>query len=161
LKIASQWDFGHGYAGYTLAVNTIGLKAALAEWMFYGIGMRHPGVDLPSAGNTTFVAADGIKRVNWLTLLGTGMAARAGSLNGLGRQPGITVHETTASLIVQAGDEPLIGDTNRRDTCEVYHRVGRALKSIRIRNHPAFIFTNGELIASDEKTETWLSSLDD
>jgi hypothetical protein len=158
LKIASQWDFGHGYAGYTLALNTIGLKAVLPKWMFCGIGIRHPGVDLPSATNTSFVVADGIKRVNWLTLFGTGMAARPGNLNSLGGQPGITVHETAASLVV---DEPLIGDTNRRDTCEVYHRVGRALKSIRARNHPAFIFGNNESIASDEKTATWLSSLDD
>lgn len=161
LKIASRWDVGHGYAGYTLALNTIGLKAALPKWMFYGIGMRHPGVDLPSAGNTSFVAADGIKRINWLTVLGTGMVARVGSLNGLERQRGVVVHKTAASVVVQAGEEPLIGDTNRRDTCEVYHRVGRALKSIRATSHPAFIIPNGELVASDEETETWLSSLDD
>ncbi len=161
LKIASQWDFAHGYAGYTLALNTMGLKAVLPKWMFYGIGMRHPGVDLPSAANTSFAVADGIKRVNWLTLLGTGMAARTGNLAGLARQPGITVHETAASVVVQAGDEPLIGDTNRRDICEVYHRVGRALKGIRARNPPAFIIAPNESIASDEMTETWLSSLDE
>lgn len=160
LKIASRWDAGHGYAGYTLALNTIGLKAALPKWRFYAIGMRHPGVDLPSAGNTSFAAADGIKRVNWLTLLGSSMVARAGSLNGLGRQPGVVVHKTPASLVVQAGEAPLIGDTNRQDTCEVYHRVGRALKGLRATNHPAFIIPDGELVASDEETETWLSSLD-
>jgi hypothetical protein len=129
--------------------------------MFYGIGMRHPGIDLPSADNTSFVIREGIKRVNWLTLLGGELVERTGGLNGIDGRSGVVVHRVGPGLIVQAGDEPLIGDTNRRDTCETYRRVGRALKGIRCRKHPAFIFGPEGIIASDEKTEAWLSSLDD
>ena len=161
LRIAAQWDCAHGYAGYTLALNVIGLKASLPERMFYPIGMRHPGIDIPLAGFTSFVIGAGIKRVNWLTLLGSDMARRAGSLNSLGRQAGVVVHKPGESVVIQAGDTPLIGDVNRQDTCEVYRRVGRALKGIRSADHPGFIFNQGEFIASKEKTEEWLSSLDE
>ena len=161
LEVAAALDFAHGYAGYTLALNSIGPKAILPQRMFYAIGMRHPGIDLPSAGTTSFVVREGIKRVNWLTLLGKDMAQRAGSLNGLGRQPGVIVHKAGGGVVVQAGDAPLIGDTNRRETCEVYRQVGRALKPIRSTTHPAFVFGPKDFMADDEKTLAWLSSLDD
>ena len=161
LEVAAALDFAHGYAGYTLALNSIGPKAILPKRMFYAIGMRHPGIDLPSAGTTSFVVRDGIKRVNWLTLLGKDLAQRAGSLDGLGRRPGVIVHKTGDRVVVQAGDAPLIGDTNRRDTCEEYRQVGRALKGIRCRNHPAFVYGPKDFMADDEKTLAWLSSLDD
>jgi hypothetical protein len=160
LKLSAEWDFAHGYAGYTLACNQISLKAGLPKRMFYPIGMRHPGIDLPSADTTSSVVGDGIKRVNWLTLLGRDVVQRLGNVNGLDRRQGIIVHKAGSGVVVQAGDAPEIGDTNRRETCETYRSVGRALKSIRTHNHPAFIFGQGELIASDEKTEAWLSSLD-
>jgi hypothetical protein len=161
LRVATQWDFAHGYTGYTLACNQDSPKAILPKRMYYSIGMRHPGVDLPSADNTSFVIREGIKRVNWLTLLGTEMAQLVGSVNSLDQRSGVIVHRTGPGLIVQAGDAPLIGDTNRRETCEPYRRVGRALKGIRCKKHPAFVFGQGEFIASEEKTEAWLSSLDD
>jgi len=161
LQVASEWDFAHGYAGYTLAVNLLSLKAGAAERMFYGIGMRHPGIDLPSADNTSFVIGDGIKRVNWLTLLGSALTRRVGTLRALAREPEIVVHHPGPVTVIQAGDAPLMGDTNRRDTCEVYRRVGRALKDIRATTHPAFIIGPGEFMASEEKTRTWLSSLDE
>jgi hypothetical protein len=161
LKIAAHWDFAHGYAGYTLAYNAIGPKAILPKRMSYAIGMRHPGIDLPSADNTSFAIEQGIKRVNWLTLLGAEFASRAGSLNGLARQPDVRVHKPGVGVVIQAGDAPLIGDTNRKETCEAYHRVGRALKIIRSTAHPAFLYGPGDFMGSDEKTQAWLSSLDD
>ena len=161
LEVAAELDFAHGYAGYTLALYEIGPKAILADRMFYGIGMRHPGIDLPSTGTTSFVVREGIKRVNWLTLLGKDMAQRAGSFNALGRHPGVVVHKIGDRVVVQAGDAPLIGDTNRRDTCEVYRKVDRALKGIRCRNHPPFVYGPEDFMADDEKTQAWLSSLDD
>jgi hypothetical protein len=161
LKIAAQWDFAHGYAGYTLAYNAIGPKAILPKRMSFAIGMRHPGIDLPSADNTQAAIEQVIKRVNWLTLLGPEWAARAGSLNGLGRQPDVRVHKPGTGVVIQAGDAPLIGDTNRKDTCEAYRRVGKALRPIRSTAHPAFVFGPADFMGSAEKTQTWLSSLDE
>jgi hypothetical protein len=161
LAIAGEWDFAHGYGGYTLAYNVIGPKAILLKRMSYAIGMRHCGVDLPSAENTSFVVREGIKRINWLTLLGSEMTRRAGSLNGIDREPGVVLHKAGSGLVIQAGERPLIGDTNRRETCEPYRRVGRALKDIRTRTHPAFVYGPDDFMGSAEKTEAWLSSLDD
>ena len=161
LKVAAHLHAAHGYAGYTLARNAESPKASLTDRMFYPIGMRHPGIDLPSAANTSFVVNEGIKRVNWLTILGKDMARKAGSLDGLDQRSGIIVHKSGDGVVIQAGDAPLIGDNNGRETCEVYRRVGRALKGIRCKDHPAFIFGPGEFMASAEKTEAWLSSLDD
>lgn len=158
--IASEMAFTHGYAGFTLAYNRLSLKASLPERTFYPIGMKHPGVDLPSANNTSFVAEKCIKRVNWLTLVGSDLAAQTEGLSALAEAAHVVVHTHEYGVVVQAGETPQIGNVNRRERCEPYRVVAKALQDIRCQNHPAFIVDDSGVFASSERTDTWLASLD-
>jgi hypothetical protein len=81
-------------------------------------------------------------------------------LDALGADHRVAVHVAANGMVVRAGDVPQIGDTNRQDPCDIYHVVGRALRDIRARGHPAFIADESGLAGDPERTERWLSSLD-
>jgi hypothetical protein len=155
-----ETEIAHGYCGFTLAYNRLSLRSSLVEEKLFAIGMRHPGIDLPSEGNTSFVIADGIKRVNWITLLGSDLVSKV-RLEDLGKEARVSIYSGRFGRAIRAGEVPTIGDVNKRATCELYHIVGRVLEPIRNKTHPAFILdASSRIAASAERTEHWLSSLD-
>lgn len=162
-ELASQFPFASGHAGYSLSYDSRGEYEVMAQERTYVLSQRHPGLDVPSVGETCYAIHAGFKRVNWLTLLGDALAERFGGENGLRAQFGdaISMRQLETGVLIQAGPSPAIGDVNRRETLPLYHEVGRVLASARAKEHPGFLYPPDELIADDAKTNKWLAEFDD
>ncbi len=156
-----QIAFAHGFCGFALCYNDLGELASLAEPEFYALARRYCGLDLPCANNTSFVVDDGLKCVNWLTFVGNDLMQQRGFVVPKSTPPDIVVHHLQHGLMLQAGASPCIGDVNRKETCKAYHVAGRLLSNLRTRKHPAFILGADGVLASDERTEEWLSRFDE
>ena len=159
---AEKIKFAHGHGGFALCYNDLGELASLAEPEFYALAMRHCGLDLPCANNTSFVIGDGLKGVNWLTFVGKDLLQKSGKASSFSPPASsrIVVHSLPHGLMFQAGPSPCIGDVNRKDFCESYHAVGQILVDVRTHRHPAFVLGPEGVLASEERTEEWLSRFD-
>jgi hypothetical protein len=72
---------------------------------------------------------NGIKGVNWLTVISDSLLDKLGNRQAFtaALPAAVTVHSYTGGLVLQAGELPQIGDTNRRNDPTAYHDVARAL----------------------------------
>jgi hypothetical protein len=154
-NLVASFDFSSGHAGYSVNYNDNGELLENAEDEFYRLSTRYPGIDLPDIFGSISVIGNGIKRINWLTLLGTLYSDGLGGANKLRRVLGkdITVHDLPMGVMIQAGPKPEVGDVNRRQRLPKYHIVGRTLASIRAGDHPSFI-------RDEEETQEWLAYFD-
>ena len=159
-RLIQRLDFGFGQAGYSLNWNEIGQSAELATATMTTLAKRYPGLDLSDPGSTQYTAADGIKCVNWLTIINESSCEHLGGIKKLEKELGedIHIHRLPRGVMIQAGPRPEIGDVNRRQTLPLYHQVGRVLAPIRSSEHPAFLTVNG--VEDDDATNEWLSRFD-
>lgn len=158
--LALNFNFDSGHAGYCFNWSDDITLGFYARSKLFHLGMRYPGIDIPSMATTLFIVPDGIKGINWLTLVGTKHLERLGSLENLCKMLGdqILVDNLVHGVMFQAGPAPETGDVNRHHVLPLYHRVGRVLSRIRATEHPPFII-RGKL-ADDDATQEWLSRFD-
>ncbi|HRB18150.1 MAG TPA: DUF3396 domain-containing protein [Nitrospira sp.] len=159
-RLVRKLLFESGHAGYALNHYERGPFEHDALEAMYVLSRKYPGLDIPSPTSTLFVISEGLKRVNWLTLLGSSLSDRLGGVVKLKNEMGeeIDVYALDHGVLIQAGPEPEIGDVNRRGWLPFYHHVGRVLAPIRAKNHPGF-FMHG-MDFDEEATEEWLARFD-
>ena len=158
--LAGTFEFCSGLAGYGLAIGETEGQT-LAERELFSLGQHHPGLDLVSVFSNGL--GQGIKGANWLTFLHPIFVERMGgrtSLTTALNYPGIRILDLPRGVMIQAGDAPEIGDTNRRLDCPSYRAVGRVLSRIRDRNYPPVIGDESGTYVSADRTEEWLSRFD-
>jgi len=93
--------------------------------------MRHPGLDLLVGINDLWaVRRDGVKTVNWLTMIDAALAGERGGSAALTRQVSapVAVIELPTGLVFRAGATPELGDVNRGDPLDAYRQVHRLLR---------------------------------
>lgn len=161
-RLASSFEFCSGLAGYGLDFNELvpGV-GTVAKRQLYALGRRHPGLDVCAEFSDHL--GQGIKGANWLTFLHPTFVERLGGREKLGaalNQPGIRLYDLTSGIMIQGGDAPEIGDTNRQENCPYYHQVGKVLAPIRDRNYPQLMMDDNGFLGSTERTEEWLSRFD-
>jgi hypothetical protein len=132
-------QFASGFAGFGLVYNDLDELASTAEAELFGLGMRHPGLDLQSPNITSFAALSGIKCVNWLTFVGESLLTNTLPNLNEGSFGEIVVRRQDHGWIVQAG---------------------QLLRSIRAKDHPDFILAEDLFLSSPERTNQWLSRFD-
>ena len=159
-ELALDFNFASGHAGYSFNLSDDITLGFYAHSEFYRLGMRYPGIDIPSLTTSLFVVADGIKGINWLTLVGKKHLERLGSIAILSKILGdrVLIEKFPHGVMFQAGPAPEIGDVNRHKVLPLYHKVGRVLSRIRATEHPPFI-VRGKL-ADEDATQEWLSRFD-
>lgn len=93
---------------------------------------RFHGLDVIGASRTSIDATDGIKCVNWLTLLDESLLAKLGGKAALRGKlsPAIVFHDIPNGVVLQAGEKPVLGDIHSPDELAVYREVAVALKPI-------------------------------
>jgi hypothetical protein len=122
-----------GHVGYSLETSPYYEIPAFQR--AYALAMRHPGVNIASH-HATWPLRDehGVEAVNWLTLVGPAPLARLGGAPALRRRlkehRTISVIDTKHGVIVRAGDEPRLGDVNRREQLPEYRAVYHALREV-------------------------------
>lgn len=154
-----------------------GPSPSRSEWLpsIYELAQRFPGfeADFPidhdiwlSKGREGGRA--GIKGVNWLTVLEDRWLAELGGAEEVtahvtaldGR---FIVHRFDGRLMIQAGDRPQLGDVERGAWPELYVKLAKYVKPIRITRHRPFGHAGSGPRFGNEKEEgeAWLRRFDE
>lgn len=120
-ELAGLLPYSSGYLSPALAL----LQRTPVCW---GIGRRYPGLDLLDPNTTCIEIAERIPGVYWTMFVGA--AARATpSIRALAAAPlqGLTMASEGEGVMLQLGDAPDIGDTNRGRGLPLFRSVARVL----------------------------------
>jgi hypothetical protein len=157
LSLPKEMHFHSGHAGYSINYDHLGDLAYDADVRMGILARRFPAIDLPAPVTTLMALPGGMKRIGWITLIGDDLMKEkeisAADLKGL------EVHKLPHGIAVVAGDKPLLGDVNRKEDLSAYRKVGKALKSLRTKDHAPFV-AGAEGVADDERSEQWLAYFD-
>ncbi|WP_083638749.1 type VI immunity family protein [Rhizobium oryziradicis] len=169
LDLAMRWssavDILHGSAGYSVLFEH-GIYSGSETLTVLPALKRFPGLDFsdPSSFKVDSEDSDGLsfKSINWLTILGDKIANRLGDKIALREKLGSScpVHEFDGGIVVQAGDEPQLGDNNRGIVLDDYRRVAKALKPVRFEDYQLGLFALPEPYDSVEETLNWVRRFD-
>lgn len=127
---------------------------------------RFPGLDYTDPGHFVVESSksDGqrIQSINWLTILSNELAARVGGTDGLSEKLGSScpIHRYPGGIVIQAGDQPQLGDVNRGLVLVDYRRVAQALKPIRFEAYRRGLFVLGEPFDQMDETLKWIRRFD-
>lgn len=130
-----------GYAGlgYLLPLTVEGRQTA--EPLVTPLASRFPGLEVDAPTNSSFQLHDGIKGVNWLTILSDRWVEAAGGLDYLRirlDEPTFPFYKYDGGLMIQAGPKPQIGDTTRDIWPMHYVTLHKVLKKIQIKTYTRF-----------------------
>lgn len=152
-----HFPFHSGHAGFALSLSPYHQeKSDRAAW---GLSIQHPGLDISrSVVDSVALRREGIKGVNWLTMLGREFADRLGGIKALRQQltDSVGVLPVTAGVILQAGPAPLWGHVNRGELLPDYRSVYNAVASLQepiIERYGALDLPGGD---HRDKTKMWL-----
>ena len=124
----------HGYAGLGILMHPNYGVSRPQEHLVYPLVARFPGLEFDRPVSHGRICVDGIKGVNWLTVVGDGLLAKVGGLNqarvGLADSK-VVVHDYPGGAVFQAGPVPQIGDNDRGLIPPSYRAVSQFLKPIR------------------------------
>ncbi|HSG81052.1 MAG TPA: type VI immunity family protein [Gemmatimonadota bacterium] len=149
----------HGYGGLGILDSPDVSLAQRHAQQAYGLARRFPGLEADYPVSHVHYLKDGIKGVNWLTVLGESWLKKAGGVSGLRDQLGepFRFFEFDGGLLIQAGPMPQMGDSNRELSVPEYRRLAQLLKSIRVTDHKAFPAWSG---FDAGRTNSWLARFD-
>jgi hypothetical protein len=156
VELVGNFVFAYGHSGYAFSMNENDPDLChSARLQMYPLGMRHPGIDIPSTGSSFHCVRDGIKCINWLTLLGDTFVRGFKPTEADER---IVMERLPHGILIQAGPRPEMGDVKRGQLLPAYHAVGRRVVHLRAVNHPSFIVL--DKVTDDDATNQWLSRFD-
>jgi hypothetical protein len=153
----------HGYAGLGLIRNPNPYAARKAEAAAIPLAQRFLGLELDHPIAHARNLLDGIKGVNWLTIISAALANRLGGKMELAAK--CTAHglETTdfgTGLIVKAGPAPEFGDRETTGAPAAYRIANELLKPVRQAYEDYIIDSDVDGIDPDAFTQAWLGRFD-
>jgi hypothetical protein len=149
----------HGYGGIAIIESPELSTVQEHEDTVYAIAKRFPGLEVDHPIGHTLFLSKGIKGVNWLTVLDEKWLHKIGGYSELRKQIdiGFRLEQYPGGVIIQAGEQPDIGDVNRNHLPDHYVRLNRILKKIRVNYIRRFHNICG---FDTEKTQSWISRFD-
>ncbi|WP_244102073.1 type VI immunity family protein [Burkholderia ambifaria] len=152
----------HGTAGFTMIY-----ASGMAQNTKYALPLmkRFPGFDYIH-GVDFSMEAEGvhnrIKCVNWLTVLGDEIVAELGGTGPMraSLEPTCKVHEYAGGVVIQAGENPQLGDSTRGDIPEAYRLVARYTKPVRFEAYSSRLFRVPDNLDKKEETLRWIRRFD-
>ncbi len=152
-----------GYGGLGILESPNGLIEQKFGPAVYTIAQRFPGLEVDHPVTHTLYLDNGIKGVNWLTILGDYWLKKVGGVLTLKEQLGknFISHEFPGGVMIQAGPRPQMGDRDQGRMPDLYAQLARVLKPIRITKHRPFSYAHEEGQRFDkEASEKWLARFD-
>lgn len=162
IHLGGLFPYTSGHAGFALEWSGYFDEEACSH--AFSKGMRHPGFDIFDNSNDEDIAgSDSLKTVGWITLLGAGIVKRLGGRDKIraALPERIRIREVGDGLMIETGDAPEIGDTNRRDPLPAYREVYKLVEPIAeagFERSGALEFHPGDEM---ENTLRWLRRLGD
>ena len=122
----------HGYAGLALVRSIDNARARRAEPLLYPLIRRFPGLEVDMPVEHTLHLQDGIKGVNWLTVLSNTFLERLGGREALRAclEDAFPFLEYTGGAIIQAGPHPQLGDLEQGNVPAHYRTLYHLLRPI-------------------------------
>jgi Protein of unknown function (DUF3396) len=152
----------HGCAGFTLVFAT-----GMSQNTAYALQLlkRFPGFDTGSSVDFSIRAKathNRIKSINWLTVLCDDIVGELGGIERLRGElgPACTLHRYAGGIVIQAGDRPQLGDTQRGDIPEVYRLVARVTRPVRFEQYKHALFEVPDGMDDLAETLAWVRRFD-
>ncbi|HSN98785.1 MAG TPA: type VI immunity family protein [Candidatus Nanopelagicales bacterium] len=169
--LAATLKAASGYAGISI-VESWEMWSRFQPYVYYW-AMRFPGLeaDYPTSHSIWLPKGreggkEGIKGVNWLTVVGDHLLAELGGadvvtdrLRKLDER--FMVHRYEGGVVIQAGERPVLGDAERGSWPELYVKLSKFLKPIRISEHRPFQYAGDGERFDLERSQAWLRRFDD
>jgi hypothetical protein len=150
---AARFHAGHG--GLVFVYHPEMKEPAFDE--IYALGRRYWGIDIEDLDATMPFSGDGIKDVNWVTMVGTGWLKDGQVETGIGALRGstaVSVDPHAHGVVLVAGQQPVVGDQNRPDrSLDPYVAVAKALEPLFLTEHPDF---DGVKFPTNDNTLGWI-----
>lgn len=162
-----------GYAGISVIESPDSMISVDYEPVVYQWAQRFPGLeaDYPSSHVTWLCkgregSRPGIKGVNWITILSTSWVEEMGGMPELSTKvpaldPRLSVSPYECGVLIRAGDSPQLGDAERDSWPELYVKLSKYLRPIRISQHRPFHHDNGGIRFDRQRSEAWLRRFDE
>ncbi|VWC97512.1 bacteriophage gp31 protein [Burkholderia contaminans] len=152
----------HGTAGLTLIY-----ASGMSQNTKYALPLmkRFPGFDFIDGVDFTMEAEathNRIKCVNWLTVLGDEIVTELGGTGPMraALEPTCKIHEYPGGVVIQAGENPQLGDATRGDIPEAYRMVARYTKPVRFEAYSSRLFRVPDNLDKKEETLRWIRRFD-
>ncbi len=156
----------HGYGGVGILESISESETVDHQPAAYAIARRFPGIEADYPVTHALDLKDGIKGVNWLTVLKDHWLDKLGGLAKLRSQlgPEFLFHEYPGGVVIQAGPKPRMGDRNRRRRPELYVKLNTALRPIRVQKVRSFhqnILLGGPPRFDNDASQEYLTRFDE
>jgi hypothetical protein len=150
-----------GYAGLGIIESPALLARMPYQRTVRELAERFPGLDADTGPNTSRRIGDGIKGVNWLTVLSERCIDKVGGIEYLRARLDETFYfyRYEGGIIIQAGPKPQIGDATADNWPRHYVTLAKVLKSVQITTHNPMHF-GGTGGFDYEATLAWLVRFD-
>jgi len=152
----------HGTAGFTLI-----FASGMSQNTRYALPLlkRFPGFDLVDGIAFTREAHavhNRIKSVNWLTVLCDSIVTELGGIEPMrmALQPLCSFHKYPGGVVIQAGENPQLGDTYRADIPEAYRMVARYTRAVRFEGYSDMLFRVPDGLDHVEEAMSWVRRFD-
>jgi len=160
--LCKVFPFRSGYAGYSFECSRY--AAQLSQKHAWEKSLRHRGIDIFDFANESIaVDENGVKGAGWLTILDDRFIKELGGSKKVraALPDAVEILPVTNGVVLKAGPEPQLGDTNRRKFLPEYKAVYAVTKPLverAIGRYPPL--SVGTAHPRDE-TQTWLRRFDD
>lgn len=152
----------HGYGGLALVHNPNYGHALSAEPFLYPYAIRFPGLELDRPVTHSRLCRDGIKGVNWLTVLSMPLLDRVGGVAAMRAAldpQDFNIQDYPGGVILQAGPTPQLGDSDKGLSVPAYQMAGRFLRPLRA-PHNDIVAKTPKGVNALAFARTWLSRFD-
>jgi hypothetical protein len=171
LEICRKLKPVSGYGGIGMVMSPDRAIYTRTEPIVYELAQRFPGLEIDYLVEHGIWLANektgGIKGVNWLTVVGEPWLAKLGGADALEADLAaldrrFIVHRFPGGVMIQAGPHPMLGDAQSNDWPDLYVKLARKLRPIRVAKHgPMQLAGPGLRMDTTEPSEAWLRRFDD
>jgi hypothetical protein len=153
----------HGYAGLGVLLNPEYGEARAAEPFVFPLVQRYPGLEFDQPVNHSLGCRDGIKGVNWLTVVSDGLLSGVGGGAAVREALGggnVRFSDYPGGLVLQAGQVPELGDADLGLIPAEYQKVARFLKPIRSQEDDTIIVETPPGVDRRAFAKQWFARFD-
>ncbi len=151
----------HGYGGFGILESPSPTVEHHYEPAVFTLAERFAGLEVDYPVTSLLHLQEGVKGVNWLTVLGERWLGSLGGIDELGRKLGedFDLHAFSGGVVIQAGPRPQLGNVQTGKRIELYCKAASVLMPVRVREHGSFHHA-GEGRFNRQTTEQWLARFD-
>ncbi len=148
----------HGYGGLGLIRSVYTGAARRAEPLVYPLISRFPGLEIDDPSSHSIYCVEGIKGINWLTMLSDTFLQKLGGKVALQAQldDDFIFYDYLGGVMIQAGPFPQIGDMEQGNIPKQYQTLYRLVKSVQTDKLKNIVVEVPEGVNAKEFPQQWL-----